>query len=339
VKAKNTTAAYSRKRVQLQDVIPLRTPFFICVDPSSVCNITCNYCVQYDYKTSKKSNFHVSVMSLELAKKIIDDLKEFPEPVKVLNFHGFGEPLLNRDLPTIIKYAKDSGTALSIETITNGLLLTPELSDRLIKSGINRINISVQSMTKEGYYDICGKSINYEEYVNNIRYLHEHKNDKLIIYIKIADVGLKNEEEKQLFYDTFGDICDEIMVEKIINVRDDAAANRNIPKNNGKGVFGQDACERQVCPFLFYRLFICPDGICPLCSADWYRDFVVGDVTKQSVKEIWNGFTLREIQKTHLKQERYSLDLCAKCGNVKYYTIDNIDTYAAELLKKLENRG
>ena len=337
MKAKNTTAVYSRKRVPLQDVIPLETPFFICVDPSSVCNITCNYCVQFDHKTAKSTNFHTSIMSLELGRKIIDYLKEFSKPINVLQWYGWGEPLLNRNLPEMIHYAKDSNVALSVETITNGILLTPELSDRLINSGIDRINISVQSMTQEGYLKICGKKIDFEEYVNNIRYLYEHKNSSLTVYVKIADVGLEKPEEEQLFYDTFGDICDEIMVEKIINVRDDAAANENIPQNNGKGVFGQEAYDRKVCPYLFYRLFICSDGVCALCNADWYRDFVVGDVTKQSIKEIWNGPALREIQKRHLRQERHSLDLCAKCGNIKYYPIDNIDAYAKELLYKLEN--
>ena len=337
MKAKNTTAAYSRKRVPLQDVIPLKTPFFICVDPSSVCNVTCNYCVQFDHKANKQANFHTSIMSLELGKKIIDDLKEFPEPVRVLNWYGWGEPLLNRNLPEMIQYARDSNVALSVETITNGILLTPELSDRLIDSGLNRINISVSSMRADGYFKICGKRIDIEEYVSNVRYLYEHKKSDLIIYIKIADVGLESPDEEQLFYDTFGDICDEIMVEKIINVRDDAVANENIPQNNGKGVFGQEACDRKVCPYLFYRLFICPDGVCALCNADWYRDFVVGDVTKQSIKEIWNGTILHEIQKTHLRQERHNLNLCAKCGNIKYYPIDDIDDYAEELLNKLEN--
>jgi MoaA/NifB/PqqE/SkfB family radical SAM enzyme len=277
-------------------------------------------------------------MSLELGKKIINDLKDFQKPINVLQWHGWGEPLLNRNLPEMIRYAKDSNVALSVETTTNGILLTPELSDKLMDAGINRINISVQSITSEGYFKICGKKIDIEEYVSNIRYLYEHKNSDLILYIKIADVGLESPDEEQLFYNMFGDICDEIMIEKIVHVRDDAAANENIPQNDGKGVFGQEAYDRKVCPFLFYRLFICPDGVCALCNADWYRDFIVGNVTKQSIKEIWNGSVLREIQKTHLRGERHSLDLCAKCGNVKYNTIDNVDEYTAELFHKLETK-
>jgi hypothetical protein len=43
----------------------------------------------------------------------------------------------------------------------------------------------------------------------------------------------------------------------------------------------------------------------------------------------------REIQKTHLRGERHSLDLYAKCGIIKYSQVDDINDYATELLHKL----
>jgi MoaA/NifB/PqqE/SkfB family radical SAM enzyme len=342
MKAKITTPTLSNmKREILQNVIPLSVPFWICIDPSSACNIRCKYCVQFDKSLgADNGKFKVQTMPLELAYKIIDDLKEFEKPVKVLNWHGWGEPLLNKNLPEMIKYSNQQNVTLSNQTITNGILLTREMSDRLIESGLSRINISVQSTNADGYFDISGKRIDFEEFVRNIRYLYEHKGDNLTVYIKIGDMALKDEDARQQFYNIFGDICDEIYVEKIINVRMDSAANVNIPKNTENiGVIGQEAIERSVCPYLFYRLIICPDGVCALCNADWYRDFVVGNAAKQSVKEIWNSEILHNLQKKHLQDERQSISLCSKCGNIKYYAVDNIDPYASALLKKYEEAG
>jgi hypothetical protein len=41
---------------------------------------------------------------------------------------------------------------------------------------------------------------------------------------------------------------------------------------------------------------------------------------------------------THLRGERKSIELCAKCGNVNYYPVDDIDDYAELLLKRMEER-
>jgi hypothetical protein len=193
----------------------------------------------------------------------------------------------------------------------------------------------VQAVDSDGYFDICGKRIDVEAFVSNIRYMYEHKDDDLTVYIKIGSSSLKQPNDRQKFFDIFSGICDEIMVENIINVRSDSLANENI-NLSGTGVLGQAVKERMVCPYLFFRMFICPDGTCALCNADWYRDNVVGDVAEQSVKEIWQGNILRCLQKTHLRGERKSIDLCAKCGNVIYYPVDDIDEYADVLLARLE---
>ena len=326
-----------RKREVLHEAIPLVTPFYICLDVSSVCNIVCKYCVQFDWFKTKRPDFRRQIMPLDLAKKAIDDLKEFPYNVKVFTLHGWGEPLSHPCIADIVAYARQSGKVDSVETISNGILLTPELSDKLIAAGLQRINISVQAMTADGYEKICGKRIDFARYVDNVRYLYEHKSSDLTMYIKIGDIALNGKAEEQLFYDTFGDICDEIYIEKIINVRDDSLANENIGRTHGHGVFGQDVQGMKVCPYLFFRMFICPDGVCALCNADWYRSAPIGDVTKNSLREIWEGAPLRQMQQTHLRGGRNTIDVCAKCGNIKYYTnpADNLDAYAEDLLARL----
>lgn len=330
-----------RQREVLQEAIPLTAPYYICLDVSSVCNIVCNYCVQFDLSQTNNQNFCKKIMTLELAKKAIDDLKEFDKNIKVLTLYGWGEPLLNPHIADIVAYSRQSGKVNSTETITNGILLTPDMSDKLINAGLQRINISVQAMSDEGYEKVCGRKIDFKKYVENIRYLYEHKSNELTMYVKIGDLALQSESEKQLFYDVFGDICDEIYVEHIINVRDDMLSNNNIGKTHTHGVFGQELQGNRICPYLFFRLFICPDGVCALCNADFYRQQPVGDITKQSLKEIWFGEKLHKIQMTHLEGERESIDLCSLCGNIKYYPnpADNLDSYASDLISRINYGG
>jgi radical SAM protein with 4Fe4S-binding SPASM domain len=337
--AKYTSASLYSNRAVLQDVIPLDAPFMICADPSSYCNITCKYCVQYDVKKDKSlgNRFKKEFMSLELAKKIIDDLKQFPVNIKNFSWYGWGEPLLNPDLPEMIAYTVKSGKVDLSAVITNGILLTKEMSDRLTASGLQRINISVQGIDSEGYFDNCGRRIDFDSYVDNIRYMYEHKDDNLTMYVKIGSSLFRQPEDRQKFMDIFSGICDEIMVENIIQVRQDSISNENIEMGDS-GVLGQQIKDRKVCPYLFFRMMICPDGTCALCNADWYRDNAVGNVKERSLKEIWDGEALRRLQMTHLRGERKSIELCAKCGNVNYYPVDDIDDYAELLLKRMEER-
>jgi len=56
----------------------------------------------------------------------------------------------------MVKLAVEAKIADRVEIITNGLLLTPETSRKLIDAGITNINISVQGVSKERYKETCG---------------------------------------------------------------------------------------------------------------------------------------------------------------------------------------
>jgi len=112
------------------------------------CNFACGYCVQgdhahYDARTGR--------MSLDTADRVaawiegrLDTLR--PSSL-VLTFFG-GEPLLN--LPATYALAERlwaactaRGVRLLVNVITNGLLLTPEVVDRLVPLGLNGIKVTL----------------------------------------------------------------------------------------------------------------------------------------------------------------------------------------------------
>lgn len=338
MKAKYTSAKNYKDRAVLQDVIPLEAPFMICVDPCSFCNVACNYCVHYDVKHDKElfKKFKQQMMKLELAKKIIDDLSDFDSNIKEFAWYGWGEPLLNPDIDKMVEYSRKSGKVNRTAIITNGVALTNELSDKLIDAGLQRINISIQGIDAEGYLKVCDRKIDFDKFVSNIRYMYERKDSSLVMYVKIGDSLFAKPGDKEKFLHIFSEICDEIMIENIVNIREDAISNDNIQKP-GRGVFGQELKDRKVCPMLFYRMFVCPDGTCVSCNADWYREQVIGDVTKNRLKEIWQSERLRQIQKMHLLGRRKDCNPCGKCGNVIYISNDDIDDYSDIILKRMED--
>jgi radical SAM protein with 4Fe4S-binding SPASM domain len=252
-------------------------------------------------------------MDIEVFKKIIDDLAEFPEPIKSLRLYKEGEALLNPKLPEMIRYAKDSGRVLKIDLTTNGLLLTDNVSKSIVDAGLDWINISVN--------DIESKRL--ISYISN---LWKHKK-QCEVYVKAISENVK---DKTTFFINFGDKCDKIFLEHLQpNWPEFEFTDREFTI----GHYGQTPEERQVCPFIFYQMVINSDGTVSSCVQDWKHTLLFGNVMKKSVCDIW-AFIDR-LRYVHLEFGRKTLPFCKDCKVMTYGCLDNIDAYASELLERL----
>lgn len=322
-----------KNRTKLETVIPLRTPFIINIDPSDKCNFQCKFCPTGDRELMKKTpgrNF--GTMDFELYKKIIDDLAEFEDKIKVIRLYKDGEPLLNPNFAKMVAYAKNSGFVDRVDTTTNAALLNKDLSLKIIEAGLNRINISIEGVRDEQYKEFSGANVNFEKLVENIAFFYEHRAQCEMIVKINGDVI--SEEDKQTFLDTFGDITDGIFIESIMDCWPTFELEK-VEVNESRGIYGQEIKEVLTCPYPFYSFPINSDGTASLCFLDWHRKLVIGDVKKQTVKEIWESDAMKNYQKMFLRGERKSHPICAECGQLKQGQPDNIDKFAAELLKRM----
>lgn len=323
-------------RTKLQDVIPLSTPFTLFVDPADSCNFQCVFCPTGDRELMKEIKRPFKVMDFELYKKIIDDMLEFEKPVKVLRLYKDGEPLLNKKLPQMIKYAKEKGVAQTIDTTTNASLLTNEMSLQLIEAGLDRINISIEGVNKEQYKSFSKVDIDYEKLVDNIKFFYENKKQCEVL-VKINGDSL-SEDEKQLFLDTFGDYCDRIYIEHIMSCWPEFEI-KDVEVNQDFGIYGQEIKEVSVCPYPFYSISINSDGKVSLCFLDWSRKLVVGDVNERTIKDIWLGDEMNNYRKMFLEGKRKDHPVCKDCGQLTHGMPDNIDAFKEEILLKIKAKG
>lgn len=322
------------KRNKLEEVIPLTTPYTVAIDPSNLCNFRCNFCAIQSKE--EKLTFKKQLMPLELFKKIIDDLKAFPEKLKVMRINGQGEPLLNPDICEMIQYAKESDVAEYLEMITNGSRLNPDLNQRLINSGINRIRISIEALDAAGYNNIAGTKIDFNQFVDNIRDLHERSGD-CEIYCKIVNVAVPSEADRQRFYTIFGEVCDRIFIDNVIPLWSDFDEINTVTDILTEGMHGQELKAVRVCPYSFYSLIINSDGDVTACCADWKRKLVFGNLKEESLWEIWTGNKLKAFWIQMLMGNKNKFEMCAKCLLPMYDCNDNIDDFARIILKRLEN--
>jgi radical SAM protein with 4Fe4S-binding SPASM domain len=336
---------HAAAKVPLEDQIPLDTPFSVHIDVCSVCNYKCSFCFQADSAAMKAVGLKRGMMSLELFKKIVDDLKAFDQKIKKIKIGNHGEPTLHPDLPAMIRYARDSGTAEIIELFTNASQLEPVLNQALIDAGLQRINISLEGLSDERYKQVAGVKQSFAAIVEGVRHLHSIRG-QCKIYVKIADQtsalspGLTEKfvlspSERDFFYDTFGNICDEIYIEKVVP----QWAEVQLEKQNrlaDTGMYGQKInIHKSVCPFVFMYLHFNCDGTTSPCTLDWPRKVVIGNANEQSVKEIWNGQRLRQLQVTMLEGKRCDVNFCNNCTAPVVCVEEDLDPHCEHLLQTI----
>jgi uncharacterized protein len=112
------------------------------------CNFACGYCFQGDHDDH---NRHAHKMTLDTAREVVEHAARQMDAIRPerlsLTFFG-GEPLLN--LPVVYYLAEHvhaaaaaRGVRLSFSIITNGLLLTPEVIDRLTPYGPVAVKVTL----------------------------------------------------------------------------------------------------------------------------------------------------------------------------------------------------
>ncbi|MEI8246728.1 MAG: radical SAM/SPASM domain-containing protein [Lentisphaerota bacterium] len=320
------------KRQVLADIIPLQTPFLLFLEPTNLCNFKCKFCPTGNTDLLKKVGRRPISMSMALLKKIVKDLKEFPEPLKSLVLYKDGEPLLHPEFPEMYRYLKDSGVAKQFRVTSNGSLLNPELNRRLIDAGLEWIRISVEAVSAEKYLEFSSYKLDYEKFIDNLRDLYERRN-QCHIHIKIINIGL-TEEEKEKFFSDFSSICDTCGIENPHgwsngDMKDFTLGGEQVSMD------GIPLLERDVCPQPFFSLAINSNGTVSICCVDWAHETVIGDLNKNSLKEIWNGNELYEFRMMHLEHRRQENNACAECNFIKTLP-DDIDANAGLIIERLK---
>ncbi|MBR6114423.1 MAG: radical SAM protein [Oscillospiraceae bacterium] len=324
-------------RIELKNALPLRTPFVVHIDPCDTCNFRCKFCPSGDTALMKstKGRGH-GPMDYTMFCRIIDELGEFPDPIRVVRLYKEGEPLVNARFADMVRYAKSSGHVLRVDTTTNGSLLTRERSLAIIDAGLDRINISVEGMNAEQYRDFSGYRLDFGQFTDNIAFFYEHR-QQCEVNIKINGDTLTPGQEEE-FYRVFGDISDGISVERTIEYWPKYKQMR-VDFDEDVSILGGSAREVQVCPYVFYEMCVNSDGTYSLCRFDWNHamllDRHVGP--PPTPKKIWDSIVLWQFQQQFLRRQRLLMTVlsCPKCGVLKQGVPEDLDEFADEILDRM----
>lgn len=278
-------------------------PKVVLIDNTSACNLRCSMCDHPNIRKYRK----IQTMSMELYKRIIDEISIEDPTVRVWEIF-FGDPFMCKDMPKRIEYAKNKGLT-DVVLNTNGVLMAPDKSRAYIETGLDAIYVGIDAATEETYNKIRVGG-DFKKTVDNIlayRDLlvsHGRPEQKLFVQFVVSEY---NEDETDAFKSFW------TMNGVNTKIRPKVSWAGLVEANN---LQSNDAVLRRPCYWLMQTANICADGRVPMCSVDLHCRVPSGDMTKNSLKEIWQEGILAEYRKAQAESRFEDLPtMCRNCAD------------------------
>ena len=262
-------------------------PSMVLAEVTTRCNLSCVHCPSS--MLSAQPDF-AGDMATSLYEKIVDEIAQHPDTF-FRPFNG-GEPMLRRDLPQLVAYAKAAGIR-QVAVTTNGTLLIERMRRDLIDAGLDHLEVSIDAASAATYEQVR-QSTHYDRVVENTRrYIAEVKRVNPARTVTVSFVRQPaNRHEADAFFSLWHGTADAVYI-------------REYHQHNGLMPPAPDArpstgAQRHPCPYVFERLIVHHDGRVRFCEADWEARHPIGDAHTQTLQSIWQGEQYRRLRQQHV---------------------------------------
>lgn len=268
-------------------------PTHVEVEAASACQMRCPMC----YTTHMDDGLK-GVMKWDLFKKIVDECAE--RGVYSIKLSWRGEPLLNKNVVPMVRYAKEKRIP-DVAFLTNGERLTPELSDQLIDAGLDWISFSFDGFKET--YDVIRAPAVFEETLERIRTLRQKRDarglKKPLIRIQSIFSVIKHDPEK------------------FRKLWDGSADSVNFISDQIRS-FEEGQIEHNPfyqCPIPWQRMAVAYDGRVHQCIGDYAGRNILGDVNHNSLYEIWHDKPFNNLRRSFLQFRYLENAPCRICSD------------------------
>lgn len=314
-------------RKPLHELLPLSSPLRVLIDPSDICNFKCSYCFQ-----SCDKGFRGQIMEKKLFLQILEQLKEFDNPINIVHLFGLGEPMLNPDLPEFVYRLKESNVANEVAITSNGSKLTEDYSQSLIDAGLDRLSISLNGIEDRHFEKNVGTKVDFFKMYHQIQYFYNIR-QQCHLHIKINGECF-TEDEKDHFVELFKDYSDTLNIDHVVNVWSGITIKEQNSNETMYGLKPSNNIGRYICPQMFYEIMVHSDGSVSPCCVDYhYKKENLGNVKTETLKNIWNSSRLQQVRRDMITG-KCSYEICKQCTYPTEAATVNLSPYKNELIEK-----
>ena len=273
-----------------------------------------------------------------------------------MTFSGLGEPFMHPNLLAMVKQAKQTGC--SINTTTNGTLLTPAQCEAIVHSGLDLIKISIDGATPETYQRIRGEDkfltvidglkmlANAKKRLNSVTpyirlnyVVSQYNAGEMAATVQLAGtlgvdavyfqplemVGIEQRKDRlvgDLRYDEFSQY-----IEHALNTARQFQVNtnldglqKNLPVYWDKYQPQGGQSNNRICILPWFSAYVTVDGFVRPCCSFSQTNVNLGNILTTDMLDIWNGKSYQHFRKA-IRIGKRPYPICVNCVPQRFLDI------------------
>ncbi len=290
-------------------------PVIYNIETTNACNMRCKMCPRTTMMTRK-----VESLDMETFGKIMRQIRPFTEKEwagwqdfveekygiprdgmsenhfflhiipNVLVLHGYGDPLLDRDMPKRVRLLTEAGFTSYFSC--NPANINVEKNLEIFRNGLGYIKYSIESVDDFLHKRIRGEASNFTQSYRKIVELIEKKEKyglKTVLVITMLDLKRSDQEQE---YEKLKNAFAGLDVYIYLKSQDQQwYENRN---DGTKSLHWIEFCQ-----FPWSSMTIKSNGEAAMCVEDFNNEIILGNARTESLHDIWNGDKYRRFRRDH----------------------------------------
>jgi radical SAM protein with 4Fe4S-binding SPASM domain len=283
-------------------------PPMLIVNTTYLCNAKCLHCPHPTVIATRKYPER-PLMGRNIYLKVVTEASKYKT---LFRFSAFGEPLTHPQAVEMVELAKEMGCQ-TVSLNTNGELLSADKSERLLRSSIDVIEISLDAFS-EGVYRKVRCGLDFEKVQRNLHDLLELREklgkNQTKVMVSFVEQPESSHEVKP-FEEYWTPRVDRVLIRKFLSFSGIKETSKETQPYYRK---------RIPCPYAWRRMSVDPFGNIRLCIDDWLDKGIIGNVNENSIHELWTGKLCNEWRQAHLDGSYHKIEKCRTCTDWRFHS-------------------
>ena len=291
----------------------LGMPISISIEPTTSCNLRCPECPSGLRSFTRPTG----VLQQELFKRVIDELHP---TLSYLIFYFQGEPYLHPQFLDLVRYSVDKN--IYTATSTNAHYLNDKNAEATVRSGLDRLIISIDGTSQETYqsYRVGGSLDKVMEGAKNvITWKKKLRSQTPHVIFQFLVVKPNEHEIPEVYRLAHALGVDEVKL-KTAQIYDYKNGSPLIPtqqkysryKQMGDGTYAIKNTFDNHCWKMWHSCVVTWDGKIVPCCFDKDAHHVMGDLNDRSFREVWQSDLYQQFRLSLLRS-RSEIEMCKNC--------------------------
>jgi MoaA/NifB/PqqE/SkfB family radical SAM enzyme len=282
-------------------------PSQILMDITEVCNLACTHCPHPAF--SKSTHYAGRHLDPALNEKMIEEVRQHGKGLtKYIRYASNGEPLVHPDGYDMIQSAVDH-SGVYVTLTTNGTIMNEKRTQRLLASGVNLIDISIDAFAPETYAKIRVNGrleVTRANVLRLIRWVRESKAKTKVgvSFVEQSQNTAEMADFERYWKDQGADFvvirrlhsCSGAVVELADKRRDELSS-----------------VARRPCLYPWERIAINARGDLAFCPSDWVHGSYVADYRETTIASEWQGEFYTALRRAHQTGDYSRHAFCGNC--------------------------